>query len=113
MGAVLGADIPLVPFLNIEAGYQRLRDIDLQLVTGSALLRMPILPEVHLLARLGVAHVSGINGNPVAAHNDPLYGAGASVRLGSPLSLRFDYQVAHDRSLGNIKTTSGALIYHF
>ena len=113
VGAVLGADVPLIPFLNLEAGYQRLNTVQLQLVTGAALLRVPILPEVHILARLGVAQLSGTGGNPTASRNDPLYGAGVSVRLASPVSVRGEYQVVHDRTLGNIKTVLGSIVYHF
>lgn len=112
-GAVLGADIPLIPFLNVEAGYQRLNALQLQLVTGAALLRVPILPEVHLLARLGVAQLSGTGGNPTASRNDPLYGAGVSVRLASPVSVRAEYQVVHDRTIGTVKAVLGSIVYHF
>lgn len=112
VGALLGVDIPLVPFLNAEVGYQDISAFDTQVISASALMRIPILPELHLLGRLGVAHrsqTSTFQGRP----NDLFYGFGASLRLASPFSVRAEYQVVHDAAQGDLKTVLGSLVYHF
>lgn len=112
VGVLAGVDIPLIPFLNAEVGYQRLDSWNTHLLTGSALFRFPILPDIHALARVGVAHRTLVSPGISATNNDLFYGIGASVRVADPISVRAEYEVARD-SGADIHSVLGSLVLHF
>lgn len=112
VGVLAGVDIPMVPFLNVEVGYQRLNSWNTHLLTGSALFRFPVLPNIHALARVGVAHRTLDNPSLSSTKNDLFYGVGASVRVADPVSVRAEYDVARD-SGADIHSVIGSLVFHF
>lgn len=112
VGVLAGVDIPLVPFLNAEVGYQRLNSWNTHLLTGSALFRFPVLPDVHALARIGVARRSIDNPGVTSTKNDLFYGVGASFRVADPVSVRAEYDVARDTGT-DIRSVVGSLVFHF
>ncbi|MHB1938659.1 MAG: hypothetical protein ACYCOR_19065 [Acidobacteriaceae bacterium] len=111
LGLMAGVSVPLVPFLYIEGQYQRIHGWNARLEGAEAVLRVPIGPDVAVLGKLGGAHVS-TTGGPVNSGSGGLYGAGLSIRILDPVSVRGEYQVVRI-SGADYRTVQGALIYHF
>ncbi|MHB1941543.1 MAG: YfaZ family protein [Acidiferrobacteraceae bacterium] len=112
IGLMAGVSIPLVPFLYVEGDYQRISSWNGHIAGVAVLLRIPVAPHVAIMGKFGGAQLSTNVNNVSASGRGPLYGAGISVRISGPFSIRAEYQVV--RALGtDFRTTQGDLIYHF
>jgi len=114
IGVLAGVDIPLVPFLSVEANYNRINSWNTKALGLAAVARVSVAPNVHLIGKLGVSHWTVDASGNSTSRNDPMYGLGASYRLSDMFSIRGEYVLVRDHSSSTtVHTTQADLIAHF